>query len=301
LALPTVQTEKIIDRKFKIVLDPINSVGGIYVPALLAQLGVEVILINGEANGIFAHNPEPLPAHLTELSEAVRKHKADLGIAVDPDVDRLVLVNEDGTFFGEEYTLVAVADYILQNKPHAKQSAVVSNLSSSKALQDITEKHGAKYYASAVGEVHVVEKMKAVEAIIGGEGNGGIIDPSLHYGRDALLGIALILSYLALRKGKLSELRASYPSYYMAKEKIQLKVGAFFDAIEIQKKLSDLFPIGDFDLQDGIKRTLKNGDWVHIRASNTEPILRIYTESTGQENANLLAQQVIEKLNELAL
>jgi len=293
LALPMVDVEAIKARKFKIVVDAVNSTGGIAVPALLRRLGVETIHeIFCTPDGKFPHNPEPLPEHLGAISGEVKFQKADLGIVVDPDVDRLAIVSEDGSMFGEEYTLVAVADYVLSQTP----GATVSNLSSSRALRDITEKHGGVYYSSAVGEVNVVEKMKEVNAIIGGEGNGGIILPELHYGRDALVGIALFLSHLA-RFGKMcSYLRETYPDYHIAKKKIQLDDDLDLDGLldQIAKKYAAQPQI----TIDGLKIEFDQ-EWVHLRRSNTEPIIRIYAESQGESTANTLADKLISDIKEL--
>lgn len=283
--LPEVNAIKIGKANFKIVVDGINSIGGIAIPELLKALGVKkIISINCTPNGNFAHNPEPLAENLTEISKAVKQHKADLGIVVDPDVDRLALINEDGTMFGEEYTLVAVADYILSKT----KGNTVSNLSSSRALRDITEKHKGKYYASAVGEVNVVAKMKEVHAVIGGEGNGGIIYPPLNYGRDALVGTALFLSLLAERGIKMSELKNSYPKYFMSKLKVDL--GKDIKPKSIISKIKQQYKKETLSLIDGIKIDFEK-EWVHIRPSNTEPILRIYTESTTQIKADKLAEK----------
>ncbi|MCS6819189.1 MAG: phosphoglucosamine mutase, partial [Chitinophagales bacterium] len=276
LNLKLVDTIAIKKRNFKIVIDCVNSTGGIAVPKLLRALGVEQIIeLYTEPNGLFPHNPEPLPEHLNDLSLAVKKNNADLGISVDPDVDRLAFVCEDGGMFGEEYTLVAIADYVLKNK----KGNTVSNLSSTRALRDITEKHGCEYFASAVGEVNVVQKMKEEKAVIGGEGNGGIIYPELHYGRDALVGIALFLSYLAQFGKTVSLLRAQYPNYYICKKKIDLdpsiNIENLFD--EIENKYKHL-PINKID---GLKIEFDK-DWVHLRRSNTEPIIRIYAESSSE-------------------
>ncbi len=290
LGLDFVQKDLIQSKRYKIVVDAVNSVGAIYVPALLEAFGAEVILINGEPNGIFAHNPEPLPEHLGEIMQAVRTHKADLGIVIDPDVDRLALVCEDGSFFGEEYTLVAVADYLLSKQ----KSDVVSNLSSSRALADIAHKHGVVYHASAVGEVHVVAKMKEVGAKIGGEGNGGIIYPAAHYGRDALVGIALFLSHLAEQNKTAKALRADYPDYFMAKEKITLQ-----KVDEVLQKVQAHYAHEKINTTDGVRIDFEaKKSWVHLRKSNTEPIVRIYAESTSAELAQALAEdmkQVIAK------
>jgi phosphomannomutase len=272
---------------FSVVVDAINSSGAFAVPALLKAIGIDKItLLNETMNGEFAHNPEPLKEHLTELCSTVVKNKAHLGIAVDPDVDRLCFVSEDGNLFGEEYTLVAVADFILQNK----KGSTVSNLSSTRALRDVTEKHGCSYFASAVGEVNVVDKMKQVKAVIGGEGNGGIIVPDLHYGRDALIGIALFFTHLAKTKLSASALRASYPAYFMSKKKIDLEAGTSLS--KIFSTLEDQFKNFAINKEDGLKIDFDN-EWVHLRSSNTEPIIRVYTESTSQASADKLAQEII--------
>lgn len=285
LALPLVDVDKVREKGYKVVVDAINSSGAISVPPLLEALGCETILLNGEPNGEFAHNPEPLPKHLKELSKRVGEEKADLGVAVDPDVDRLALICEDGQPFGEEYTLVAVADYVLQHKP----GDAVSNLSSSRALRDVAEKHGGAYYASAVGEVNVVEKMKEVGAVIGGEGNGGIIVPELHYGRDALAGIALFLSHLANFDGALSDLKNSYPHYEMVKDKVALTPEV--DLPAIMEKIRQKYQKEQYNTIDGLKIDFKQG-WVHLRKSNTEPIIRIYSESGTEEEARALVRQI---------
>ena len=297
LNLPLVNTEAIRNKDFKVVIDCVNSTGGIFVPYLLKALGINnIVELYCDPNGNFPHNPEPLPENLTEISEAVKKHDADLGIVVDPDVDRLALVCEDGEMFGEEYTLVAVADYVLS---HTKGDTV-SNLSSTRALRDVTEKQGCQYHASAVGEVNVVTKMKEVGAVIGGEGNGGVIYPESHYGRDALVGIALFLSHLATFKGKAkracSELRASYNSYYISKNKIELTPEIDVDNIlsEIQKKYKKQ-PINTID---GVKIEFDK-EWVHLRKSNTEPIIRIYSESESESTANYLAEKIITDIREI--
>lgn len=295
--LKLVDVEAIRAKNFKVVVDAVNSSGGIFVPALLKALGVkEVIEMYCEPNGDFPHNPEPLPENLLEISEAVKKHNADLGIVVDPDVDRLALVCEDGEMFGEEYTLVAVADYVLQ---HTKGNTV-SNLSSTRALRDVTEKHHCEYTASAVGEVNVVNQMKKVDAVIGGEGNGGVIYPESHYGRDALVGIALFLSHLAKFNGKgqkaCSELRATYNNYYISKNKIELT-----PEIDVEKILADIAlkyknqPINNID---GVKIEFDK-EWVHLRKSNTEPIIRIYAESESSSTAKHLAEKIISDIKEL--
>jgi phosphomannomutase len=288
-----VDATAIKNKNFTVVIDAINSTGATFVPALLKDLGVEnIIVLNKEVNGQFAHNPEPLPEHLTELSAAVVAHKAHLGIAVDPDVDRLCFVNEDGTLFGEEYTLVAIADYILS---HTKGNTV-SNLSSTRALRDVTEKHGGTYYAAAVGEVNVVTKMKEVQAVIGGEGNGGIIIPELHYGRDALIGIALFMSQLAKFDGTISELRKTFPAYVISKNKIELTDKKIISKIMIA--LSEKYKAQPINTIDGLKIEFEK-DWVHLRPSNTEPIIRIYSESTSEETANALAFKIIADAKEV--
>ncbi len=290
---PLVDVKAIKERKFKVVVDAVNSTGGIAVPALLRALGVETIHeLYCTPDGKFPHNPEPLPEHLGAISGEVKFHKADLGIVVDPDVDRLAIVCEDGSMFGEEYTLVAVADYVLQHR----KGNTVSNLSSSRALRDITEKHGGSYYASAVGEVNVVEKMKEVDAVIGGEGNGGIIVPELHYGRDALIGIALFLSHLAKFGKMCSFLRETYPDYYIAKKKIQLEDDLDLDAL--LAKVSTKYAAQPQNTIDGLKIEFDK-EWVHLRKSNTEPIIRIYAESTGEATANTLADKLISDMKEI--
>jgi len=279
--------------KFKVVIDAVNSTGAIAVPALLKALGVkEIEIINGEVNGKFAHNPEPLPEHLTGLSNEVLKQKASIGIAVDPDVDRLCFVCEDGAMFGEEYTLVAVADYVLSRR----KGNTVSNMSSTRALRDVTEKHGGEYFASAVGEVNVVNKMKAVNAVIGGEGNGGIIVPDLHYGRDALIGIALFLTHLAYTKKTVKQLRNSYPDYFISKNKIQLESGV--DVNGIFEKIKDKYKNHPINIEDGLKIEFDK-DWVHLRTSNTEPIIRIYAESNFSTTADNIANRLMKDISEL--
>ncbi len=285
LAMPLVDLEAIRSRKFKIVVDGINSSGILAVPALLSKLNCEYILLNDTLDGRFAHNPEPLPEHLQELSAIVVKEEADLGIAVDPDVDRLAFVCENGDMFGEEYTLVAVADYVLQHK----KGNTVSNLSSSRALRDVTQQHGGTYFAAAVGEVNVVEKMKAVHAVIGGEGNGGIIVPELHYGRDALAGIALFLSHLAKAGESMSSLKKRYPSYSMIKDKIALTPTVNME--NLLHALHKKYQHEDCNTIDGLKIDFPNG-WVHLRKSNTEPIIRVYAEGTNEQQALALAQQI---------
>ncbi|MFD1294350.1 phosphoglucosamine mutase [Lutibacter holmesii] len=289
LNLPLVNVEAIQKAKFKVVVDAVNSTGGIAIPALLESLGVACVELYCEPNGQFPHNPEPLKEHLTDISELVVKEKAHFGIVVDPDVDRLALVNEDGSMFGEEYTLVACADYVLGKT----KGNTVSNLSSSRALRDITEKHGGTYQASAVGEVNVVELMKASNAIIGGEGNGGIIYPASHYGRDSLVGVALFLSHLATSKMSCKELRDSYPSYFMSKNKIELTPQINVD--DILETMASNYKNEDVSTIDGVKINFAS-EWVHLRKSNTEPIIRIYTESTSQQNADRLAERIIEEI-----
>ncbi|MEM8901072.1 MAG: phosphoglucosamine mutase, partial [Bacteroidota bacterium] len=293
LSLQLVDKYAIRKANLKIVVDGVNSSGGVYVPMLLKALGVKKIIeINCEPNGWFSHNPEPLAKNLTELCETVSKEKADLGIAVDPDVDRLVFVDNEGKMFGEEYTLVAVADYVLT---HTK-SAVVSNLSSSRALKDIAEKHGCRHHASAVGEVNVTEIMKRTDALIGGEGNGGIIYPELHYGRDSLVGIALFLSHLVKSKMSCAELRATYPDYFMAKKKIQLVEGINLEEILASFKTSySEHKINDVD---GVRVDFENS-WVHLRKSNTEPIIRVYSEAPTQGEADALADKIISEVQQM--
>ncbi|HOK98894.1 MAG TPA: phosphoglucosamine mutase [Bacteroidales bacterium] len=294
LALPLVNTEAIRAAELTVAIDAVNSVGGIVVPALLKALGVKNILpLYCTPDGHFPHNPEPLPEHLTDISRLVVEKKAHLGFVVDPDVDRLAIVCEDGSMFGEEYTLVAVADYVLRKTP----GNTVSNLSSSRALKDVTEKYGYQYFASAVGEVNVVEKMKQVNAIIGGEGNGGVIYPALHYGRDALVGIALFLSHLAESKMSCSELRKKYPNYVISKNKIELTPGIDLDRIlAAVKDEYKQYPQND---SDGLRIDFEN-EWVHLRRSNTEPIIRVYAESANAESAAKLANKVIDKVKALA-
>ena len=285
-----IDTAAIKLANFSVVVDAINSSGAFAVPALLKAIGVEnITVLNAEMNGEFAHNPEPLKEHLTELCKTVLNKKAHLGIAVDPDVDRLCFVSEDGNLFGEEYTLVAVADYILQNK----KGSTVSNLSSTRALRDVTEKHGCTYFASAVGEVNVVTKMKQEKAVIGGEGNGGIIVPDLHYGRDALIGIALFLTHLAKTKLTASALRASYPAYFMSKKKIDLAPTTSLS--NIFSTLENKFKDHSINKEDGLKIDFET-EWVHLRSSNTEPIIRVYTESTSQAGADKLALDIISTI-----
>jgi phosphomannomutase len=293
LDMEVTQIETIKAAGFKVVIDGVNSTGGIAIPALCKALGVEVVELYCDPTGHFPHNPEPLKEHLGDLCEAVKKHKAHFGITVDPDVDRLAFVDETGEMFGEEYTLVACADYILGHK----KGNTVSNLSSSRALRDVTEKHGGTYFAAAVGEVNVVQKMKEKNAVIGGEGNGGIIYPESHYGRDALVGVAMFLSLLTEKKMKVSELRASYPSYFMSKKKVQLVKGMPVDAI-----LADIhatYESEEVTSIDGVKIDFAD-QWVHMRKSNTEPIIRIYTEAPTQQIADALADRFIAELEEIA-
>ena len=292
LALQLVDIEAVRARKFKVVVDAVNSIGGVVIPKLLRELGCEVVELNCEPTGEFAHNPEPLPQNLTEISEVIVREGADLGIVVDPDVDRLAFVNEDGTMFVEEYTLVAVADYILSQSV----GNTVSNLSSSRALRDVTECHGGSYTASAVGEVNVVAKMKETGAIIGGEGNGGVIYPELHYGRDALVGTALFLTYLAKRNMSMTALRATYPAYFASKNKIELT-----PAIDVDKVLLEMksrYASEDVNDIDGVKIDFAES-WVHLRKSNTEPIIRIYTEAKTATEADELAQRFIREISEI--
>ncbi|WP_152285488.1 phosphoglucosamine mutase [Flavicella marina] len=294
LDLNLVDVEAVKKANFKVVLDAVNSTGGIFIPALLERLGVECVKLYCDPNGQFPHNPEPLKEHLEDISKLVVAEKADFGIVVDPDVDRLALVNEDGSMFGEEYTLVACADYVLGE---LKGGNTVSNLSSSRALRDVTEKHGGSYTASAVGEVNVVIAMKETNTVIGGEGNGGIIYPESHYGRDSLVGVALFLSHLAKSGKSCKELRNSYPSYYMSKNKIQLTPSLDVDAILV--KMAEKHKSEDVNTIDGVKIDFPT-EWVHLRKSNTEPIIRIYTESTSQESADALADKTIKEIKEIA-
>tara|TARA_B110000967_G_scaffold202305_1_gene240926 strand:+ start:13 stop:1392 length:1380 start_codon:yes stop_codon:yes gene_type:complete len=289
LKLDLVNVDLVKSAGFKVVVDAVNSTGGFMVPNLLEKMGVECIKLFCDPNGHFPHNPEPLPENLMEISKLVVREGADFGIVVDPDVDRLAMVCEDGTMFGEEYTLVAVADYVLSKTP----GNTVSNLSSTRALRDITNKHNGSYQASAVGEVNVVEKMKATNSIIGGEGNGGVIYPEMHYGRDALIGIALFLTQLAERKISVRELRDSYPNYFISKNKIQLT-----PEINVDKILSDLkdkYKKEKITSIDGLKIDFKEG-WIHLRKSNTEPIIRVYAESKGEDKANALAENMIKEI-----
>jgi phosphomannomutase len=294
LDLPLVDTKAIKSCNFRIVIDAVNSTGGIALPKLLEALGVAYTeKLYCEPTGHFPHNPEPLPEHLTDLSERVVSTGADAGFVVDPDVDRLAIVSENGEMFGEEYTLVAVADYVLTHSP----GNTVSNLSSSRALRDITLKHGGSYAASAVGEVHVVYKMKETDAVIGGEGNGGIIYPALHYGRDALVGIALFLSHLAHSGKTCSQLRASYPSYFISKNKVNLSSGVNPD--EVLKQLTEDFRNEEITTIDGLKIDFEEG-WVHLRKSNTEPIIRVYAEAGSQKKADAMAEEILSKINHIS-
>lgn len=292
LNYPLVNAEAIGKRKFRVVVDAINSTGALFVPPLLEALGVaEVKVLHEEVNGKFAHNPEPLPENLVALSNEVKKGGYDLGIAVDPDVDRLCFVCEDGTMFGEEYTLVAVADYILKHR----KGNTVSNMSSTKALKEVTLSHGGKYYPSAVGEVNVVKKMKEVNAVIGGEGNGGIIVPDFHYGRDALIGIGLFLSALAEHPNGTKSFRGKYPDYFISKNKIELEQG--FNVASIFGKISAKYKNQPINQEDGLKIEFDN-DWVHLRTSNTEPIIRIYAESNFETTANNIALRLMQDIKE---
>ena len=292
LSLPLVDVGAVRKRRFRVVVDAVNSVGGVVIPELLRELGCDVVELNCEPTGEFAHNPEPLPENLTEISKAIVREKADLGVVVDPDVDRLAFVSEDGSMFVEEYTLVAVADYVLS----CRKGDTVSNLSSSRALRDVTERHGGHYHASAVGEVNVVAKMKEVGAVIGGEGNGGVIYPELHYGRDALVGVALFLTYLARTGLTMTALRATYPAYFASKNKIALT-----PAIDVDKVLRDMKAryagekVNDID---GVKIDFPEC-WVHLRKSNTEPIIRVYTEAKSMAEADALAQRFIAEIREI--
>lgn len=307
LELPAVDVEAVRNAGFKVVLDAVNSVGGIIMPRLLERLGVECICVNCEPTGEFAHNPEPLPANLQELCQAVVDNKAHLGISVDPDVDRLALICEDGNPFGEEYTLVSVADYLLSRvynealetgksmedvaAPYVMTTS--SNLSSSRALRDVTEQYGGEYHAAAVGEVNVTTMMKECGALIGGEGNGGVIYPALHYGRDAMVGVALFLTNLAYKNMTVSELRATYPEYVIAKNKIELSDKALID--RILEEIKAIYAEEDVNTVDGVKISFESRkEWVHLRRSNTEPIIRIYAEAATKEAADALAQQIID-------
>ena len=292
LEYPLIDLSAIRGKHFKVVLDTINSTGSLFIPPLLRALGVENIrILNEEINGKFAHNPEPLPENLVSLSAEVKKSGADLGIAVDPDVDRLCFVCEDGTMFGEEFTLVAVADYVLSQKP----GNTVSNMSSTKALKEITLKNGGQYFPSAVGEVNVVNKMKEVGAVIGGEGNGGIIVPDLHYGRDALIGIGLFLSALARHKNGMRSFRSKYPDYFISKNKIELEKN--IDVEKLFDKIKTKYKNHPANTEDGLKIEFDD-DWVHLRTSNTEPIIRIYAESNFETTANNIARRLMKDIQE---
>ena len=293
LALDLVDAETIRKKKFKVVVDGVNSTGGIAIPRLLNALGVDVVELYCEPTGHFPHNPEPLKEHLADICALVLKEKADFGIVVDPDVDRLAFISDDGEMFGEEYTLVACADYVLGKT----KGNTVSNLSSSRALRDITQKHGGTYEAAAVGEVNVVTKMKANKAVIGGEGNGGIIYPASHYGRDSLVGTALFLMLMAEKGGTVAELRAGYPSYFMSKKKIQLTPGLDVDGI--LKTMAEKYKEEDLSTIDGVKIDFAE-NWVHLRKSNTEPIIRIYTEAKSQSEADALANRIIGEIKAVA-
>ena len=292
LNLEYVDAEKVKAANLKVVVDAVNSTGGIAIPALLEKMGVEVVKLYCEPNGHFPHNPEPLKEHLQDICALVKKESADFGIVVDPDVDRLAFIDENGEMFGEEYTLVACADYVLSKKP----GNTVSNLSSSRALRDITKKHNGNYEASAVGEVNVVKLMKDNNAVIGGEGNGGIIYPESHYGRDSLVGTALFLTYLAEKGKKVSEIRAEYPSYFMSKNKIELTPGLDVDGVlkSVQKRHAG----EEISTVDGVKIDFPE-NWVHLRKSNTEPIIRIYTEAKSQQEADELAQKMIREIQDI--
>jgi phosphomannomutase len=293
LALPLVDKKAIEAANFSVVVDAVNSTGGIFVPALLEALGVKnTTKLYCDPTGDFPHNPEPLPEHLTDLAAKIKEVGADVGITVDPDVDRLALVCEDGSMFGEEYTLVAVADYVLTHTP----GATVSNLSSTRALRDVTEERGLLYSAAAVGEVNVVTKMKETNAVSGGEGNGGVIYPELHYGRDSLVGIALFLSHLAHKKMKVSELRDSYPKYTISKNKIELTPDIDVDQLLLHMTIN--YAHVEVDTTDGVKIYIGK-EWVHLRKSNTEPIIRIYSESQNEQMANDLAERIILEIKAL--
>ena len=312
LSLPTVDVEAVRNAHFKVALDAVNSVGGIIMPRLLERMGVECVCINCEPTGEFAHNPEPLPSNLVELCDAVVANNADFGVSVDPDVDRLALICENGKPFGEEYTLVSIADYLLsrvctdalntgksiEEVAAPYKLATASNLSSSRALRDVTEQYSGEYSAAAVGEVNVTTKMRECGAIIGGEGNGGVIYPALHYGRDAMVGVALFLTNLAYKKMKVSELLATYPQYVIAKNKIELSDKAMID--KILDEVKTVFAAEDINTIDGVKISFEaKKEWVHLRRSNTEPIIRIYAEATTAEAADALAQKIIDIANQL--
>ena len=293
LKLEMVNVEAIKKANFKVAFDAVNSTGGISIPVLLDALGVkDIIALYDEPTGIFPHNPEPLPENLSAISNDVVKQKAHVGFVVDPDVDRLAIVSENGDMFGEEYTLVAVADYILSKK----KGSTVSNLSSTRALRDISKKHGVNYSASAVGEVNVVEKMKATNAIIGGEGNGGIIYPELHYGRDSLVGIALFLSLMAERKQKVSQIRSGYPNYFISKNRINLEPDMDVDAI--LKSIAEKYKKEEVSTIDGVKIDFEEG-WVHLRRSNTEPIIRLYSESNSENTSENLAKKIMSDIGDI--
>lgn len=293
LKLKLVDVDAIKKANFKVVIDCVNSVGGIMLPQLLEKLGVkEVVKLNCDPTGKFAHNPEPLPAHLTEISDKMKSEKADVGFVVDPDVDRLAMICENGDMFGEEYTLVSVSDYVLSHTP----GNTVSNLSSTRALRDVTRQHGGEYNAAAVGEVNVVTKMKATNAIIGGEGNGGVIYPESHYGRDALVGIALFLSLMAKKNMKPSELRKQYPPYFISKNKIQLTPEINVDAILV--KMKEKYSNEEVNDIDGVKIDFADS-WVHLRKSNTEPIIRIYSEAATMEQADALAKKIMGEIESI--
>lgn len=292
LSLPAVNVEAVRKRHFKVVVDAVNSVGGIVIPKLLRELGCEVVELNCTPDGNFAHNPEPLPQNLTEFSEIIVREKADLGVVVDPDVDRLAFVSEDGSMFVEEYTLVAVADYILS----FKAGNTVSNLSSSRALRDVTERHGGSYAASAVGEVNVVAMMKQTGAVIGGEGNGGVIYPELHYGRDALVGVALFLTFFAGKNMTMTELRKTYPAYFASKNKIELTPA--IDVDKVLREIKSRYSSENVNDIDGVKIDFAE-NWVHLRKSNTEPIIRVYTEAKSMDEAETLAQRFIAEIKDI--
>ena len=294
LALDLVDVEAIKKADFRVAIDCVNSVGGVVIPELLSALGVkEIFKLHCAPHGNFAHNPEPIPENLTEISDLMKHAKADVGFVVDPDVDRLAIISEDGEMFGEEYTLVAVSDYVLSHTP----GNTVSNLSSSRALRDVTRAHGCEYNAAAVGEVNVVTKMKATNAIIGGEGNGGVIYPASHYGRDALVGIALFLSHLAHEGKKVSELRATYPAYFMAKNRVDLTPDTDVDAI--LAKVKEIYKNEEINDIDGVKIDFPD-KWVHLRKSNTEPIIRVYSEAATPEAAEEIGQQIMKVIEDLA-
>lgn len=292
LSLKSVDVKAVKDAKLKVVVDAVNSVGGVVIPDLLEQMGVEVVKLYCEPNGLFPHNPEPLPEHLVDIANLVVQEKAHLGIVVDPDVDRLAFVCEDGSMFGEEYTLVAVADYLLSQS----KGNVVSNLSSSRALKDIAIKHGVEYYASAVGEVNVVAKMKEVGAVIGGEGNGGVIYPEIHYGRDALVGVAIFLTHLAHSKKTCLEMRNSYPNYFISKNKIELTPAINVD--QVLEKVKAKYADNQINDIDGVRIDIES-KWVHLRKSNTEPIIRIYSEAPTSAEAEAFAGQIIADIRSI--